>query len=69
MDKQKAIEAIANGSKVTHKRFLPDEWIAKHETSAKHYIDEKENVISMGWFWKYRTHVQWDTDWKVFIRV
>ena len=68
MNKVQIIEQLDNGLKVSHKRFLEDEWIKKHATSKKHYIDEQGNVIDKKTFWQYRTAKSWTQDWSLFIQ-
>ena len=68
MNKTDILVSIANGAKVTHQRLLPGEWVKKHATSDKHYVDNKDNVIDIKKFWQYRTSASWIDGWSIYVR-
>lgn len=64
MTKNQAQNAILEGKKVTHRTFSLHEFI---ELGPKNnLLDEKGYVLDWVDFWKYRTHENFGTDWKVF---
>ena len=63
MSKQKAIEAMNNGKKVTHRLFDPDEWM---QVKGKLYEFEDGCLCEFGEFWNHRTNDSWLEGWKIF---
>lgn len=61
MNKQEAINAMLNGAKVTHRFFLPEEFI--YMESGLIY-NEINTLIGETWEWKLIQH--WDEDWSIY---
>ena len=64
MEKKKAIEAMQSGSKVTHRLFLPDEWIKTNEKGQ--ILFEDGNAVSSEVFWSHRQGKEWETGWSIY---
>ena len=64
MSKDDILKELGVGHMVAHKRFLHGEFIHLNPRKT-HYLDEDGNVISINYFWKYRTAESWKKDWKV----
>jgi len=61
MTKHEAIAAMLNGSKITHKYFLPEEFIYM-ESGRIH--DETGQIL---WrFWDNRMIEDWNQDWSIY---
>jgi len=62
MNKEQAIEAMRKGKKITHRFFMPKEYI---------YMEGEcvigEDGISHGeFFWFHRKNEMWSRDWRIF---
>lgn len=65
MTRTEVLKALQEGKKVTHKIFVASAWIKRK--SARHYVDEKGNVISVRNFWQWRTGPKWNKDWSLYV--
>ncbi len=61
MNKQEAIAAMLNGSKVTHRFFLPEEFIYMESG-----IIHDENKMPLYRFWEYRKIEEWNDNWSIY---
>lgn len=61
MTKEEAIAAMLNGSKVTHKYFLPEEFIYMESG----FIYD-ENDYDLSDFWQVRWEEHWNNDWSIY---
>lgn len=65
MTKQDAKDAMKKGKKVSHRYFLPDEWM-KSSSDGEIYTFEDGVTETCDEFWLRRNGVhQWDTDWQI----
>jgi len=62
MNKQQAIDAMLQGKKVTHRFFTDDEWVTMNEQGE---IVSEDGVNHGLYFWKLRSHADWETDWNI----
>ncbi len=63
MTKQEAIEAMKGGKKVTHRYFLPHEWITQSGMTITNSDGYKQYDTE---FWLYHQAESWETDWEEF---
>lgn len=63
MTKEEAIFAMENGEKVTHRVFLPEEYI--YMSSGELY-DEDGRHLYQHHFWQQRKGELWDTHWEIW---
>ena len=62
MNKKEAIQAMQEGKKITHKYFMPEEWM----TMRKGMIVLEDGVVcTPEEFWKWRTAIGWDYGYKL----
>lgn len=64
MSRQGAILALANGEKLTHRYFTPDEWV--EQTADGRYRFEDGNICSPVEFWGYRKGEAWESGWSIW---
>jgi len=64
MTKSEAIAALANGKKITHLYFTPDEWV--QQTVEGRYRFEDANICSPAEFWAYRKGGAWENGWSIW---
>lgn len=64
MTKAEAIEEMLKGNKVTHRSFTSNEWVTAINQST--YLFEDGVKCSEFEFWRYRGHINFDTDWELF---
>ncbi|MDO9186953.1 MAG: hypothetical protein Q7W13_13145 [Bacteroidia bacterium] len=64
MTKQKAIEEMLQGNKVTHRHFSSDEWVTMED--GKIVLEDGVKCHPLE-FWKYRTDVSFNEDWDLYI--
>lgn len=60
MTKAEAIQALHDGKRLSHRLFLPREFIEEKEG---YYADEKGKPLAVPNFWRWRKGVYWDCDW------
>lgn len=64
MTKAEAIAAMQEGKKVTHRFFLPTEFIKFSENGS---IETEEGyLVTPLVFWSYRREPYWETDWELY---
>ena len=54
LTKKQAKLCLEWGYRVSHKRFLKNEWISQYKNDKSLYLDEHNNIIKKSNFWKYR---------------
>lgn len=63
MDKKEAIQAMQEGKKVTHRCFMPNEWMTMRMGMV---VLEDGVVCTPQEFWQWRTVPVWDNGYKLF---
>lgn len=63
MNKEEAIQAMQEGQKVTHRHFIPDEWMTMRMGMM---VLEDGVVCTPQEFWQWRTDSVWDNGYKLF---
>ena len=61
MTKAEAINAMLNGSKVTHRYFQDDEFI--YMESGKIFCESDHELFQ---FWELRSHAGWESNWSIY---
>lgn len=64
MTKQEAIQAMMQGTKVTHRYFQPNEWITMRGKFT--IVTEEGYKVDADEFWSYRKTESWENDWSVW---
>ncbi len=64
MNKQDAIKAMSNGSKLTHAFFSSDEWVKERSFLTLKFEDGC--VCDKNTFWIYRTDQNWNEGWSIY---
>lgn len=55
---------MLKGKKVTHRYFMPDEWVTMPDANTIHYNDGVTGTSKT--FWQVRSHAEWQFDWSLW---
>jgi len=62
MTKEEAFQKLREGEKITHKYFLPHEYIYMKDGE----LMTEEDYYGTPEFWKLRAGPQWDNGWEIY---
>lgn len=63
---EEAKQAAIKGNKITHRFFLPDEYIGLTADGQVYTEDKRYSPVPWNWFMEQRNSVAWMIDWSIW---